>query len=319
MIQSRYPFIAVETVRGRPTGDDAVPGRRRPARPLLRVDGSTNGLQPLRPANAIYDSQQPLKGLNNVAAMTGEAIFLMKDLHRYLADAAVARKCLDLAPAFGHDRRVIVMSAVRVELPSELEPLTARFTLDPAGCRGAHERSSSASSPSARVSGRCRWLLSSADLDRLVDPASRLHHVRGPSARFTQAILRDNTLDARDIDLIVEIKKEMLRKDSVLEYVSPRRTLRRSAASSTSRHGWRSGRRPSPRRPKPSASSRAAAFFCSGSREAARRCRPRRRRASGDCRCSRWSRRGSTTNTSARRRRISTRRCGWPSRWRPAS
>src|SRR2546422_5549380 len=62
--------------------------------------------------------------------MAGEAIFLMKDLHHYLTDPAVVRKCLDLAPAFGHDRRVIVMSAVRVELPSELQPLAARFTLD---------------------------------------------------------------------------------------------------------------------------------------------------------------------------------------------
>src|SRR2546422_10167290 len=62
--------------------------------------------------------------------MAGEAIFLMKDLHHYLTDPAVVRKCLDLAPAFGHDRRVIVMSAVRVELPSGLQPLAARFTLD---------------------------------------------------------------------------------------------------------------------------------------------------------------------------------------------
>src|SRR2546422_6967551 len=63
--------------------------------------------------------------------MTGEALFLMKDLHRYLTDPAVVRKCLDLAPAFGHDRRVIVMSAVRGELPSGLAPLPARVTLDP--------------------------------------------------------------------------------------------------------------------------------------------------------------------------------------------
>ena len=127
--------------------------------------------------------------------MTGEAIFLMKDLHRYLADAAVARKCLDLAPAFGHDRRVIVMSAVRVELPSELEPLTARFTLD---LPGAEELKSV-------DTGR------SPDLDRLVDRLRGFTTFEAERA-ITQAILRDNTLDARDIDLIVEIKKEMLRR-----------------------------------------------------------------------------------------------------------
>src|SRR2546426_612626 len=98
MIQSRYPFIAVETSEedrletalSQVAGDLRVP---------FFVWTVTNGLHRHGLPNAIYDSQQPLKGLNNVAAMTGEALFLMKDLHRYLTDPAVVRKCLDLAPA----------------------------------------------------------------------------------------------------------------------------------------------------------------------------------------------------------------------------
>src|SRR5919201_6853140 len=129
MIQSRYPFIAVdtseedrlETTLAEVAGDLRVP---------FFVWTVTNGLHRHGLPNAIYDSQQPLKGLNNVAAMTGEGIFLMKDLHRYLGEAAAARTRLDIAPAFGHDRRVIVMSSVKIELPAELQPLTARFTLD---------------------------------------------------------------------------------------------------------------------------------------------------------------------------------------------
>jgi hypothetical protein len=166
-IQSRYPFIAVET-----SEEDRL------ERTLAQVAGDlrvpffvwtvTSGLHRYGLPNAIYDSQQPLKGLNNVAAMTGEAIFLMKDLHRYLADAAVVRKCLDLAPAFGHDRRVIVLSAVKVELPAELEPLTARLTL-------ALPDADELKSVVKRVVAECSrehlvsMGLSSADLDRLVD------------------------------------------------------------------------------------------------------------------------------------------------------
>src|SRR5438046_1863814 len=91
MIQSRYPFIAVETSEedrlettlSQVAGDLRVP---------FFVWTVTNGLHRHGLPNAIYDSQQPLKGLNNVAAMTGEALFLMKDLHRYLTDPAVVRK-----------------------------------------------------------------------------------------------------------------------------------------------------------------------------------------------------------------------------------
>ena len=222
MIQSRYPFIAVETSEedrlettlSQVAGDLRVP---------FFVWTVTNGLHRHGLPNAIYDSQQPLKGLNNVAAMTGEALFLMKDLHRYLTDAAVVRKCLDLAPAFGHDRRVIVMSAAKVELPSELEPLTARLTL---ALPGADELKSVVK----RVVAECSrerpvsMGLSPGDLDRLVDRLRGFTEFEAERA-ITQAILRDNTLDARDIDFIVELKKEMLRKDSVLEYISPEENL----------------------------------------------------------------------------------------------
>src|SRR5439155_951989 len=156
---------------------------------------------------AVYDSQQPLKALNNVAAMTGEAIFLMKDLHHYLTDPAVVRKCLDLAPAFGHDRRVIVMSAVRVELPPELAPLAARFTLDlpgPDELKSVVRRVVADCGRAHRVS----MALSPADLDRLVDRLRGFTAFEAERA-ITRAILRDNTHDATDIDLIVEIKKEM--------------------------------------------------------------------------------------------------------------
>ena len=222
MIQSRYPFIAVET-----SEEDRLETTLAQIAADLRVPffvwTVTNGLHRYGLPNAIYDSAQPLKGLNNVAAMTGEAIFLMKDLHRYLADAAVVRKCLDLAPAFGHDRRVIVLSAVKIELAPELEPLTARLTLalpDAAELKSVVKRVVADCSRERPVS----MGLSSADLDRLVDRLRGFTAFEAERA-LTQAILRDNTLDAKDIDFIVELKKEMLRKDGVLEYVSPEENL----------------------------------------------------------------------------------------------
>jgi SpoVK/Ycf46/Vps4 family AAA+-type ATPase len=222
MIQSRYPFIAVET-----SEEDRLETTLAEIATDLRVPffvwTVTTGLHRHGVPNAIYDSQQPLKGLNNVATMTGEAIFLMKDLHRYLGEPAVVRKCLDLAPAFGHDRRVIVMSAVKVELPAELEPMTARLTLalpDAAELKSVVKRVVADCSRERPVS----MGLSPADLDRLVDRLRGFTAFEAERA-ITQAIVRDNTLDARDIDFIIELKKQMLRKDGVLEYVSPEENL----------------------------------------------------------------------------------------------
>jgi hypothetical protein len=222
MIQSRYPFIAVET-----SEEDRLETTLAQIAADLRVPffvwTVTNGLHRYGLSNAIYDSAQPLKGLNNVAAMTGEAIFLMKDLHRYLADAAVVRKCLDVAPTFAHDRRVIVLSAVKIELAPELEPLTARLTLalpDAAELKSVVKCVVADCSRERPVS----MGLSSADLDRLVDRLRGFTAFEAERA-LTQAILRDNTLDAKDIDFIVELKKEMTRRrrsrGNVPSYVRP--------------------------------------------------------------------------------------------------
>jgi SpoVK/Ycf46/Vps4 family AAA+-type ATPase len=222
MIQSRYPFIAVETAE-----EDRLETALVDVAGDLRVPffvwTVTAGLRRHGLPNAVYDSQPPLKALNNVAAMLGEAMFLMKDLQRYFAEPAVLRKCLDLAPAFGHDRRVIVFSAVKVELPAELETLTARLTLDLPGLEELKRvvtRTVAACSRERPVS----MGLSPADLDRLVDRLRGFTEFEAERA-ITQAIVRDNTLDARDIDFIVELKKDMLRKDGVLEYVAPEENL----------------------------------------------------------------------------------------------
>jgi len=82
MIQSHYPLIAIETFE-----------EARLERILAEVATSlrvpffvwsvTTGLKRYGNLNSIYDSQTPIKALNNVAAMPGEGLFLFKDLHRY--------------------------------------------------------------------------------------------------------------------------------------------------------------------------------------------------------------------------------------------
>jgi len=81
LIQSRYPLIAVETVE-----------EQRFERTLQQVAESlrvpfyewslTEGLRRVPATSSVYDTHEPLKALNNIAAMTGEALFCMKDLRR---------------------------------------------------------------------------------------------------------------------------------------------------------------------------------------------------------------------------------------------
>src|SRR5262245_29263207 len=112
MIQSHYPLIAIET------SEEA-----RLERILAEVATSlqipffiwsvTIGLKRSGSLNSVYDSQAPLKALNNVGAMPGEGLFLFKDLHRYVDEPGVGRELGELRPSFRLARGVIWRSAAR--------------------------------------------------------------------------------------------------------------------------------------------------------------------------------------------------------------
>jgi SpoVK/Ycf46/Vps4 family AAA+-type ATPase len=183
----------------------------------------TGGLRRAGLLNAMYDTQQPLRALNTVAAMAGEAMFLMKDLQRYFGEAPVLRKLLDLAPEFKHDRRVIVFSAVKLELPSELAALTAHHTLELPG-PDELERIVKQAVTACERDGPVRVELAPGDLERLVERLRGFTAFEAERA-VTRAIVKNRSLGARDIETIIEVKKEILRKDGVLEYIAPEENL----------------------------------------------------------------------------------------------
>ena len=221
-IQSRYPFVAVET-----SEEDRLEKALADIAADLRVPffvwTVTSGLRRSGLLNAMYDTQQPLRALNTVAAMTGEAMFLMKDLQRYFGEPPVVRKLLDLAPEFKHDRRVIVFSGVQIELPSELGALTACHALE---LPGADElkRIVKQAIEACQRDGPVKVELAPAVLDRLVERLRGFTAFEAERA-VTRAILKNRSLGAGDIETIVEIKKELLKKDGVLEYIAPEENL----------------------------------------------------------------------------------------------
>jgi ATPase family associated with various cellular activities (AAA)/AAA+ lid domain len=222
LIQSRYPLIAAETIE-----------EHRFQRTLLQVAESlrvpfyewslTEGLHRTPGLGAVYDTTEPLKALNNIAGMTGEAIFFMKDLRRFLDKPEIVRKLEDLAPKFTMDRRVIVLLATKDSLPAELQPLAAPYAFalpTPAELKTVAK----ALIERIREERPLRVQLSEAELDTCVD---RLRGMTAFEAERTlsQAIVRDNGLTKDDIDYIVSIKKELLKRDGLLEYIAPEENL----------------------------------------------------------------------------------------------
>src|SRR3970282_486763 len=129
LITSRTPLIAIETLEEERV-EQALERVAQRLRIPLFVWTMTRGLRRAGALDALYDTKEPLKALRNLADLPNEGIYLMKDLYRSLGDAAVVRTLQDLALPFSRDGRAIVLSAPRVELPSELAVLASLVQLE---------------------------------------------------------------------------------------------------------------------------------------------------------------------------------------------
>lgn len=127
LINSRTPIITVET-----------PEEDRIEQLLLAVAvrmgvpfftwSVTAGLKRAN-GSAIYGSDDAEKALANIALVSGDAIFLLKDFARYCENDRIIRRLRDLADAFRTARRSIVIAGATINLPEELECDSGRFDL----------------------------------------------------------------------------------------------------------------------------------------------------------------------------------------------
>jgi len=222
LVTSRTPLIAIETLEEERV-EQALERVAQRLRIALFVWTMTRGLRRAGALEALYDTKEPLKALRNLADLPNEGIYLMKDLHRSLGDAAVVRTLQDLARTFARDRRAIVLTAPRVELPSELAALASLVKLE---------------------------LPTEADLRALAQEVfgnlARQHRLGPPPApdildkiaaalkgltlfeaerALTRAVLDDLTLGPRDIEVIGGMKKEILSRERVLDCVPEKEGL----------------------------------------------------------------------------------------------
>src|SRR3954453_22585508 len=80
-------------------------------------------------AQAIYNSRDPSQALSNLEAISTEAVFILKDFHRHMADPVVVRKLRDVGQKFSSNRRTVVITAPEIEVPAELTKLVEYFDL----------------------------------------------------------------------------------------------------------------------------------------------------------------------------------------------
>jgi hypothetical protein len=220
LIRSRHPMIAVEC-------DDE-------ARLLAHLADScgtlglplftwsvTDGIRRAGAGTPVYETGEPAKALAHVEAAKLPAVYLFRDLGPWLNDARLVRMLREAAQAADALRTTLVLSGVSIELPAELKPLAARFSLD----LPEREELRALVLDEFKELNRghaYEYRMSREELDRFV---GQLAGLSAPEARrvVARCLVEDGVLDIHGIGVAVEAKKGRVESSGVLEFEDARK------------------------------------------------------------------------------------------------
>ena len=164
----------------------------------------------------IGDTYEALAMLQHIDSMTGEGIYLLKDLGPHLGKPEVARALRDLAQKLTHTSSAIVLTGDPIELPREIEAVAVRFDLK---LPDEEERRAAIRNVVDVMKARqpVQLDLTRDDVHRLVQSLAglTLHQIRRVIA---QAILEDGKLSPLDIARVTRWKGEIIERGGLLEF-----------------------------------------------------------------------------------------------------
>jgi len=154
----------------------------------------------------------PIAGLNEVEKARPEipALFVLRDFHRYLEDVQVSRKLRNLARHLRDSRKTLILTAPSMRIPDDLaEEITVLDLLPPTYDEIAVELDTLLQSTPVR--------LSEGGKDALIKAAQGLMLSRIRLA-LGRAVASYGRMDERAIPIMLEEKKQRIRRTEVLEF-----------------------------------------------------------------------------------------------------
>jgi SpoVK/Ycf46/Vps4 family AAA+-type ATPase len=160
----------------------------------------------------------PIEALSRIAATETRTLFALLDFHRYLADPTVVRQVRDLLDPLRSRGQALVIVSPAVVIPPELEKEITALVLPlpvPADLRQILDECLSARQ--AKVPAEVAEAMVRASLGLTAAQARRV---------FTRALIERPSFSLAEIPLILEQKKEIIRRTELLEFFEVSETLR---------------------------------------------------------------------------------------------
>ena len=187
-------------------------------KPLLgwSIVGGLRRLGGARTGGAPEAAKEPLEAIAAIGKLSEPALVVLKDFHPYLADPTVVRALRELAQALKSTYTTVVLLSPTLVIPPELEKEVSVLDVPLPTYRDLLQLLKEIVGV-VREGHRAKVDLTKDDADALIKAALGLTLSEAENA-FAKAIADDDRLSREDVALVLEEKRQVIRKSGLLEY-----------------------------------------------------------------------------------------------------
>ena len=178
---------------------------------------------PEQNAKALYNSREPAQMLGNLEGISIEATFILKDLHRHMDDPVVVRRLRDVGQKFSANRRTVVLTTPKIEIPPELAGLVEFLNLP----LPDHQRLRQIIDETLVRISKTHTLQRKLDANGMDAMADNLRGLTEEEAEraVSQALVTRYALSQEVVTDVLEAKKALLKRSEMVEFIEPGDTL----------------------------------------------------------------------------------------------
>lgn len=157
-------------------------------------------------------ARDPLTALEQVEKIEAEALFILKDFHESWNNPQIKRKLRNLAQRLKFTKKSILITSVHTNIPPELKDDAILIEFPAPSAEELQEvLDRLAATPGVTVQ------LTEKGREKMVQAALGLTAAQAQRV-FSKAIVADGRLDDRDIELVTQEKKQIIRESEALEF-----------------------------------------------------------------------------------------------------
>src|SRR5437899_1027313 len=219
LIRARYPLIYLVSWEEQRLDAILQDVAQNHAKALLQWS-VTRGLRRVSGARSISISEQsrdPMEALASIGKLTEASLVVLKDFHAFLDNPALVRALRELAQDLKSSYTTVILLSPSLTIPVELEKEISVLDVPLPSFRDLYQLLKEIANV-VRRGNKARVELTKEQAEQIIKAAQGLTLSEAENA-FAKAIANDGVLDKDDIRLVLEEKRQVVRKSGLLEFV----------------------------------------------------------------------------------------------------